>query len=64
METIITIQNPALRREIEHRLAVASYEVAPEMNDSDRVIFMDEMLEALSPDDVAAILGLQPLTTS
>ena len=51
------ISNSFLRRELENRLVAASYEVAPHMNDHDRLHFVQEMLSTLSAEDAAAILG-------
>jgi hypothetical protein len=56
MNTITVIANNVLRREIEHRLIVASFEVAPQLTDHERVAFVEEMLSTLSTDDAAAIL--------
>lgn len=55
METVQKFDG-VMRREIEAQLLDASYEVAPMMNETERVEFLLEMMTTLSPDDMLAML--------
>jgi len=57
-DTVVVVANVQLKREIETRLIEASFEVAPEMSDTERVAFVRNMMASLSVDDAAAILDI------
>jgi hypothetical protein len=56
-DTALVVSNDFLRREVENRLVEASFEVAPDLDDMERVSFVQCMMSTLSADDAAAILG-------